>query len=60
MVDLGFLLITFLFFSSRLSEPKALRLHMPAEGRGSETGETGALTVIPFEGNKVFFITARW
>lgn len=55
MVDLGFLLITFFIFSSRLSEPKALRLYMPANGEAGATAESTALTVIPFEGNKVFY-----
>jgi biopolymer transport protein ExbD len=55
MVDLGFLLITFFIFSSKLSESKALTLVMPAEGTGTVAGASTALTIIPFEGDKVFF-----
>jgi biopolymer transport protein ExbD len=55
MVDLGFLLITFFIFSSKLSESKALKLIMPADGPPMESGESTALTVIPFTGDKVFY-----
>jgi biopolymer transport protein ExbD len=55
MVDLGFLLLTFFIFSSKLSESKALKLYMPAEGTGTVTGESTALTIIPMAGNKLFY-----
>lgn len=55
MVDLGFLLITFFIFSSKLSESKALKLVMPADGPPSESGESTALTVIPFNANSIFY-----
>jgi biopolymer transport protein ExbD len=55
MVDLGFLLITFFIFSSKLSESKALKLVMPAEGAGTKASESTALTVIPFTGNTIFY-----
>lgn len=55
MVDLGFLLITFFIFSSKLSESKALKLVMPADGPPMKSGESTALTIIPFTGNKIFY-----
>lgn len=55
MVDLGFLLITFFIFSSKLSESKALKLYMPADGEGTKAGESTALTVIPYGNNAVFY-----
>lgn len=55
MVDLGFLLITFFIFSSKLAESKALKLVMPANGQGTKAGESTALTVIPYSNNALFY-----
>ncbi|MFT3826277.1 MAG: biopolymer transporter ExbD [Chitinophagaceae bacterium] len=55
MVDLGFLLITFFIFTTTMSEPKALQLIMPADGPGSESGESATLTIIPTVNNRVFY-----
>jgi Biopolymer transport protein ExbD/TolR len=56
MVDLGFLLITFFIFSTKMSESKAMALVMPKESTDSiPIGMSTALTVIPAEGNKVFY-----
>ena len=55
MVDLGFLLITFFVFTTSMSKPKALDLNMPAKGDSSKIGNDVALTIIPMEGNKIFY-----
>lgn len=46
MVDLGFLLITFFIFSSRLSEPVQLPLNMHKEGPPIVLGMTPAMHVL--------------
>lgn len=56
MVDLGFLLITFFVFTTSMSEPKAMKLVMPAgESVDMPVGENTALTIIPMEDNKIFY-----
>lgn len=55
MVDLGFLLITFFIFTTSMSDPKAINLKMPAAGPPTESGESGSLSVILLEQNKVFY-----
>jgi len=56
MVDLGFLLITFFVFTTSMSEPKAMKLIMPAgEALNMPVGESTALTIIPMEDNKIFY-----
>ncbi|WP_127132680.1 ExbD/TolR family protein [Pseudoflavitalea rhizosphaerae] len=55
MVDLGFLLITFFIFSTSMSEPVASKLHMPADGPHSYSPESGSLTAILLDHNKVFY-----
>ncbi len=56
MVDLGFLLITFFVFTMSMSEPKAMKLVMPAgEAFNMPVGESTALTIIPMEDNKIFY-----
>ena len=55
MVDLGFLLITFFILTYQFSEPNTMKLVVPADGYEMKSPETGALTVIPAAGDKIFF-----
>jgi biopolymer transport protein ExbD len=60
MVDLGFLLITFFIFTTHMGEAKGLKLYMPADGPGGETGETSTLTAILAGGNKIAVYSGSW
>ena len=56
MVDLGFLLITFFVFTTSMSQPKAMRLVLPADSpHHTPWGETGVLTLIPLGNQHVFY-----
>jgi biopolymer transport protein ExbD len=55
MVDLGFLLITFFVVTTTWSKPHVTRLIMPADGPASPLGNTAALTIVPVDGNKLFY-----
>ncbi len=46
MVDLGFLLITFFIFTASISESKALRIVMPADGPSQNTPASKTITAI--------------
>ena len=60
MVDLGFLLITFFVITTELSKPTALHLAMPADGAPSPLEESNALTIIPDEGNTIWYYFGKW
>jgi len=62
MVDLGFLLITFFIFTSSMAEPYATKLYMPADGASASTkqGESGALTVLLGEDNRIYYYEGQW
>ena len=55
MVDLGFLLITFFIFTTKMHESKKMDLVMPADGKPSEWGESGSLTALLLSEDKVFY-----
>ncbi|QEC41438.1 ExbD/TolR family protein [Pseudobacter ginsenosidimutans] len=55
MVDLGFLLITFFIFTTSMSEPVASKLNMPADGPDSKSPQSGSLTAVLLDDNKVFY-----
>ena len=55
MVDLGFLLITFFIFTTSMSEPKASKLNMPADGPPTKSPTSGSLTAVLLDNNKVFY-----
>lgn len=46
MVDLGFLLLTFFVFTTKLSEPKVMNIHDTHDGAPSPVCESCTLTVI--------------
>jgi biopolymer transport protein ExbD len=55
MVDLGFLLITFFIFTTTMSDKKAMRLIMPAEGGNPPAvKESEVLTVLLGKSNNVY------
>src|SRR5687767_3805131 len=60
MVDLGFLLISFFVISTRLSEPGAMDLYMPADGDSMPLGQSNALTVILDKDNTIFYYHGDW
>ena len=56
MVDLGFLLITFFVFTTTASAPRAMPLNLPAgDNPDTKVGGSTALTVIPIDGDRVFY-----
>lgn len=58
MVDLGFLLITFFIFTTSMSEPKAMKLKLPAEPKNNDsmvTAEGKTFNVIADDRGKVYF-----
>ncbi|HEY1113975.1 MAG TPA: biopolymer transporter ExbD [Chitinophagaceae bacterium] len=60
MVDLGFLLITFFIFTSSMTETKALKLFMPADGTGSTVGESTVLTALLGADNRIYLYDGKW
>ena len=56
MVDLGFLLITFFVFTTRMGEPKAITLVNPKSSNDSmDIPLSTVLTVFPLSNGKVFY-----
>jgi biopolymer transport protein ExbD len=55
MVDLGFLLITFFMVTTAWSQPRAMKIFLPAKGPVTTSGESTTLTIIPLSGNRVFY-----
>lgn len=53
MVDLGFLLITFFVFTTSLSNPSAMNLIIPADGKSTEVAKSKTLNLVLTAGNKI-------
>jgi hypothetical protein len=61
MVDLGFLLITFFVFTTKMGEPQSLDLKMPKESNDStKVPMSTALSVFPLSGGKIFYYHGKW
>src|ERR1700749_5153342 len=58
MVDLGFLLITFFIFTTTMSRPKALHLHLPQDVPNDKRMETAAshvITLLISKNDQIFY-----
>lgn len=55
MVDLGFLLITFFVFTTSMTTPSTLKLHLPADGLPMPVAASTSITLIPLSDNRVFY-----
>lgn len=55
MVDLGFLLITFFIFTTKMHESKKMELFLPKDGPPTHSGESSSLTALLLPGDKVFY-----
>lgn len=61
MVDLGFLLITFFIFTTSMSEPKSMKLRLPADTPTdpSVTIESKTLNILPAGYDKVYYYSGN-
>ncbi|RYY85241.1 MAG: biopolymer transporter ExbD [Chitinophagaceae bacterium] len=59
MVDLGFLLITFFIFTTSMTETRALKLIMPADGPPGKTPQSATLSLL-LDSNRVFAYRGLW
>ncbi|HEY4110704.1 biopolymer transporter ExbD [Puia sp.] len=62
MVDLGFLLITFFIFTTTMSRPTALHLHMPKDVPAKDqlpVKESAVITLLLGKNDKVFYYEGR-
>ncbi|HEV9038378.1 MAG TPA: biopolymer transporter ExbD [Puia sp.] len=56
MVDLGFLLITFFIFTTTMSLPKAMNLHLPMDSKDSMlTKRSAVITIIPGKDDRIYY-----
>lgn len=55
MVDLGFLLITFFVFTTRISEPTALKLVFPKDADPTPLRASEALTLLLSKDNTIYY-----
>lgn len=59
MVDLGFLLITFFIFTTKIGEPKVMDLALPAKGDSSKTGEEKTLNLVLGENDRLWYYSGN-
>lgn len=55
MVDLGFLLITFFIYSTELTKPSVMPLHLPADSAPTPTGESSVITLLLGQHNSIYY-----
>ncbi|HLX66761.1 MAG TPA: biopolymer transporter ExbD [Puia sp.] len=55
MVDLGFLLITFFIYSTELSKPTVMPLHLPADSTPTPAGESSVITLLLGQNNSIYY-----
>ncbi|HXB32887.1 MAG TPA: biopolymer transporter ExbD [Puia sp.] len=55
MVDLGFLLITFFIYSTELSKPTVMPLHLPADSTPTPTAESAVITLLLGQNNSIYY-----
>jgi biopolymer transport protein ExbD len=55
MVDLGFLLITFFIFTTTMTQPTAMRLHLPADGPTTKTKVSSVITLLLGKNNSAYY-----
>lgn len=55
MVDLGFLLITFFIFTTRISQPTALKLFLPADAPPTPLKASEALTLLLGRSDVIYY-----
>jgi biopolymer transport protein ExbD len=55
MVDLGFLLITFFIFTTTMSQPTAMRLILPADGKLTNEPESAVITLLLGQNNNIYY-----
>jgi biopolymer transport protein ExbD len=60
MVDLGFLLITFFIFTTKISEPQETDLFMPTDGNPTKIQEEYVMTTLLGKDNKIFVYPGLW
>ena len=62
MVDLGFLLITFFIFTTSMSQPKTMKVILPANPRNGDSttlAASGVLTLIPIAGDSLYYYEGK-
>lgn len=60
IVDLGFLLIAFFIFTASITETKAMKLFMPADGAGTFIGQSTVLTLLLRANNRILLYEGDW
>jgi biopolymer transport protein ExbD len=55
MVDLGFLLITFFIFTTTMTQPTAMRLNLPADGKLTNEPGSAVITLLLGNNNSIYY-----